>query len=348
MFSFRRFGLVLTALSVCAAADVARAQAEWNRRISDIRIVHPPGTPPGTWRLEFDLETATTDQAPSPADLSTVVTVSLNGIPIETIDVTSVNAGVPQCNFATCNGQFCGEWSNLPPWPPLPGTCRLVTMGSGLQRCACPAVRHIWTNNNTARLAPTDSFTVSGAATPGSFIEVETSDDSGTLDVGAGSPGHSFCSNDTLAADHTVPCPCGNAGAAGNGCAHSFNSQGAYLQAIGTTSPDTVVLSTHDMPASSFGLYMQHDAAGDHVFHDGVLCASGNLIRIRGRAAAGGASQFPDVSFANDSTLELSTRGGVAPGSGATRFYATWYRNASTSFCPPATANVTNGWRIDW
>jgi len=23
----------------------------WNRRISDIRIVHPPGTPPGTWRI---------------------------------------------------------------------------------------------------------------------------------------------------------------------------------------------------------------------------------------------------------------------------------------------------------
>lgn len=24
---------------------------QWNRRISDVRIVHPPGTPPGTWRL---------------------------------------------------------------------------------------------------------------------------------------------------------------------------------------------------------------------------------------------------------------------------------------------------------
>jgi len=120
------------------------------------------------------------------------------------------------------------------------------------------------------------------------------------------------------------------------------------LAATGTTSPDTVVLSAHQMPATAFALYMQHDAAGDQTFHDGVLCASGNLVRLRGRAAVGGMSQFPDVNFANDSTLELSTRGGVTPGSGAVRYYATWYRNASTTFCPPATANVTNGLKLTW
>jgi len=46
--------------------------------------------------------------------------------------------------------------------------------------------------------------------------------------------------------------------------------------------------------------------------------------------------------------VTLSARGGVVPGSGTLRYYSTYYRNASTSFCPPATFNVTNGWKILW
>jgi hypothetical protein len=38
----------------------------------------------------------------------------------------------------------------------------------------------------------------------------------------------------------------------------------------------------------------------------------------------------------------------VTPGSGVQRYYAAWYRNASSTYCPPATANVSNGWRITW
>jgi hypothetical protein len=89
---------------------------------------------------------------------------------------------------------------------------------------------------------------------------------------------------------------------------------------------------------------MQHDAAGDHVFHDGVLCADGNLIRLRGRNSVGGASSFPNSS----DTFTLSQRGQVTPGSAVTRYYAVWYRNASTTFCPPATANVSNGLVVIW
>ena len=109
-----------------------------------------------------------------------------------------------------------------------------------------------------------------------------------------------------------------------------------------------VVLTTGFTPATSFTLMMQHDAAGDQVFHDGVLCAGGSLIRLRGRAAVAGSMSFPDSNFANDQTLTLSQRGQVVVGSGVRRYYAGWYRNASTTFCPPATANVTNGFLIDW
>lgn len=175
----------------------------------------------------------------------------------------------------------------------------------------------------------------------------------------AGAP---FCSNDTLGTDHMTPCPCSNSGSIGNGCSNSFNADGARLTAYGNVADDDIlgpgpqpmVLSASGMPATSFTMFIQHDAPGDTRFHDGVLCASGGLVRLRGRNAgtaqfmAAGTAVFPNSNFANDSTLTLSSRGGVVVGSGATRYYAAWYRNASTTFCPPATANVTNGWRVTW
>jgi len=157
-----------------------------------------------------------------------------------------------------------------------------------------------------------------------------------------------FCFGDGTLTDHTTPCPCGNNGAPGNGCGHSFDANGANLSATGTPAVDDVVLHSQFEPASSFTLFMQHGNGGDAVFHDGVLCASNPLIRLRGRAAVAGEAFFPNSNFAQDSTTTLSARGGTFPGSGATMRYAGWFRNASTTFCPPATANVTNGWLIVW
>jgi hypothetical protein len=157
---------------------------------------------------------------------------------------------------------------------------------------------------------------------------------------------NAFCFGDGSLTDHTTPCPCGNNGAAGNGCGHSFDPNGANLTANGMTVTDDVQLVSSNEPGSSFTLFMQHDATGDTTFHDGVLCAGGTLIRLRGRGAVLGSASFPNPLW--DSSITLSQRGSVTVGSGARRFYAAWYRNASTSFCPPATANVTNGWVIDW
>jgi subtilisin-like proprotein convertase family protein len=162
--------------------------------------------------------------------------------------------------------------------------------------------------------------------------------------VGAG---NAFCTNGSLGIDHTTMCPC-TPGAPGNGCGHSFDPNGANISATGSSAADTVVLHSQFEPVSSFTLFMQHANPGDTVFHDGVLCAANPLIRLRGRAAVAGEAFFPNSNFANDSTTTLSTRGMTFPGSGATMRYAAWYRNASSTFCPPATANVTNGWVITW
>jgi len=155
-----------------------------------------------------------------------------------------------------------------------------------------------------------------------------------------------FCYGDGFDASHTSACPCGNTGALGRGCAHSFDPGGARLTADGSPGADDVVLASSSTPVSSFTLFLQHDALGDAVFHDGVLCAGGTLVRLRGRAAVAGQAWFPNSNF--DSSITLSQRGGVFPGQGVRRYYAAWYRNASPSFCPPATANVTNGLLVDW
>jgi hypothetical protein len=189
---------------------------------------------------------------------------------------------------------------------------------------------------------------VSGTIVLGQYKVVNNVNAAGVEVPGIPPAFEAFCTNGSLGTDHTTSCPCGNSGLSGNGCGHSFDGGGANISATGTPSLDDVVLTSQFEPSSSFTLFMQHDAAGDAVFHDGVLCAGGSLIRLRGRAAAGGAALFPDSTFANDATLTLSQRGSVTVGSGARRYYAAWYRNASTTFCPPATANVTNGWKIDW
>jgi len=174
--------------------------------------------------------------------------------------------------------------------------------------------------------------------------------DGGSISAGriarlAGCPHYaSFCASDGTLTDHTTSCPCGNSGAAGHGCAHSFSSSGALLTASGGTDPDTLVLTASEQPPSALGIYLQHDALDERVFHDGVICAGGTMIRLRQRFASGGVTQFP---IAGD-PLSISQRGQVTPGSGATRYYALFYRNASTTFCPPATANVTNGIRVIW
>ncbi|MBI5361753.1 MAG: hypothetical protein HZA53_01155 [Planctomycetes bacterium] len=153
-----------------------------------------------------------------------------------------------------------------------------------------------------------------------------------------------FCAGDGLSTDHTTPCPCGNNGAAGNGCANSANPNGGNLTTTGSTLSDNVVLQGSGMPATVACIYLQGDGLNDGVFGDGVRCTGGTLLRLRTKINAGGASSFPD----SVETITLSARGGVTVGSGARRYYQTYYRNSAGLFCPPETFNVTNGVQIDW
>jgi hypothetical protein len=159
--------------------------------------------------------------------------------------------------------------------------------------------------------------------------------------VAGSGAGTVFCSGDGTA----TACPCGNAGAAGNGCASSVSAAGAHLGASGQASlaNDTLVLAGSMMP-QSFALYFQGtsqlNGGQGAVFGDGLRCAAGAITRLKTVVNTGGSSQFPSAGDPS-----LSVRGMVlAPG---TRTYQVWYRNAAP-FCMPSTFNLTNGLEIVW
>jgi hypothetical protein len=154
----------------------------------------------------------------------------------------------------------------------------------------------------------------------------------------AGTP---MCSGDGSGA----PCPCGNSGSPGHGCANSVNPAGALLTIAGQANPDTAVLHSTGMPAAASVIFLRGNAVepAPVPFHDGLRCAGGTLLRFGTQTASSGAASYPG-NFANT----LSGISGAVPGTGTTLWYQVFYRNAAAAFCPPATANVTNGIVVVW
>ncbi len=154
---------------------------------------------------------------------------------------------------------------------------------------------------------------------------------------------HAYCFGDGAA--HATPCPCGNSGASGRGCANSVDARGARLSVSGSPSVagDTVVLAGEGMPNAS-ALYFQgslRQAGGvGVVFGDGLRCVGGTIFRLGTKTNAANASQYPGVGDAS-----VSVRGGIQAGDVKT--YQVWYRNAA-AFCTTSTFNWTNGVQVVW
>ncbi len=141
-----------------------------------------------------------------------------------------------------------------------------------------------------------------------------------------------------------TPCPCGNNGVAGAGCANSFGT-GGTLAASGSASVanDTLLLSGAGM-SNAACLYLQGSSllggGAGVVFGDGLRCAGGSVVRLGTQDNALGASAYPGVGDPS-----VSVRGACAPGD--VRVYQAWYRNVA-SFCTPDGFNLTNAWQIVW
>jgi hypothetical protein len=137
-------------------------------------------------------------------------------------------------------------------------------------------------------------------------------------------------------------CPCGNAGAANNGCANSSNAAGAHLSATGTNSisADTLVLTGTGMPNTSTALYYQGSTLVANVFGDGINCAGAPQVRLGNKTNVAGTSSYPGAGDPS-----VSVKGGAVAGSNL--IYQIAYRDAA-NFCTPSTFNASNAVQVTW
>ncbi|MFM7282810.1 MAG: plastocyanin/azurin family copper-binding protein [Planctomycetia bacterium] len=157
--------------------------------------------------------------------------------------------------------------------------------------------------------------------------------------------GTSFCSAD---GSSPVPCPCGNTGSAGRGCNNSTNSGGGKLQANGSAAQDAFTLTATGINANALSIFLQGDnlLASPVVFGDGLRCFGGALKRIAVKNAAGSTVFYPGI---NEPTVRTKANSlGDSIQSGSVRHYLVYYRDPSTSFCPSATFNATQGLTIQY
>jgi hypothetical protein len=249
------------------------------------------------------------------------------------IDIPSLPAGVSYVEFATGEAQTLLRRSDDVvvvvggyPWsvqtlPPAPVGYRYVSLFAGIQNGVPEAQSH---NFNAGILRPNASL---------------------------GTP---FCFGD---GSLPTPCPCAPpntvpnpSGATGNGCASSFDLEGAHLRAFGTVSPDTVRFDT-DFGPSYFGfasLVKGSAKSSTGLAHgDGVACTDGVLWRFGGHNAGTGGASVGSWTYPNTvQTKSVSAATLQAPGSHA--FYQLFYRNAAAGFCSSGTTNWSNGVEIAW
>jgi hypothetical protein len=148
-----------------------------------------------------------------------------------------------------------------------------------------------------------------------------------------------------------VACPCNNTGAAGHGCANSQNPAGALLAAAGTTSPDTLTLTSSGQIPGAYSILLQGsvDLAAPLSFGDGLRCIGGQLSRLYLDAGSGGVVVFPPTGALTISAQSALKGDPLAPGS--MRSYQVYSRDSNGSFCPTPTGdgwNVSNAQRVIW
>jgi hypothetical protein len=147
-----------------------------------------------------------------------------------------------------------------------------------------------------------------------------------------------------------TPCPCGNNGQTGQGCENSASTGGALLQAFGTTTPDTVLLWSSGELSSALTIFLQGNAVIPPAsFGDGLRCAGGILKRLYVKNASGASVSAPGAGDPSITARSAALGDPIAPGE--RRYYQTYYRDASASWCAPplgGTFNASNSVKIVW
>ncbi len=208
-------------------------------------------------------------------------------------------------------------------------------------------------------IVPTGTFTVRfsppNGSPLGSDFDYNVVISGNTVRNGVLPQGHAtFCYGD---GSLPTPCPCvppntvpNPSGAAGHGCANSFNPQGAKLRAGGTTAPDTISFAADVAGAYvGFGFLVKGNAQATSgiAAADGIRCADGQLIRFGAHNA--GTNGAPNGSWTYPNAVQtnaVSTATIQSPGQSA--YYQFFYRNTADSFCNSATTNWSNAVTVNW
>jgi len=144
-------------------------------------------------------------------------------------------------------------------------------------------------------------------------------------------------------------CPCSNLGDPGRGCANSIG-QSALLTALGTTAPDTIVLSAVGEMPTALTIFLQGTLTGAALnYGDGLRCVRGDLKRLYSKSASGGEVFVPQAGDPSI-TARSAILGDTIPG-GSTRYYMTYYRDPDPTYCPSPTGgtfNASNSLTIVW
>jgi hypothetical protein len=152
----------------------------------------------------------------------------------------------------------------------------------------------------------------------------------------------SFCPGDQTLA----PCPCSNLGQFGHGCNNSANTGGALLAPTGSTSPDTLHLTSSGELPHSLSILLQGDAPVLTVvgFGDGLRCTGGHLFRLFTTNAVNGTAAVPGQGDPTISARSSAMGDPLMPGS--IRLYQVYYRDP-WSTCSNY-FNASNGVRVVW
>ncbi|MBL8859859.1 MAG: hypothetical protein JNL28_15235 [Planctomycetes bacterium] len=163
-----------------------------------------------------------------------------------------------------------------------------------------------------------------------------------TIDV-TGTPSTTFCAGDGT----STPCPCGNSGSFGRGCASSAFAIGAGLTTLGTAgtslATDSLILTATNVVGPCMFFQGTGTLAGGTgiPFGDGLFCTGGTVVRLGVVIPAGTGASFPEDSIHNPIHVVGATTAGDL------RYYQCWYRDA-VAFCTPASYNLTPGASLVW